>query len=57
MILSDNRDIETKSESNDEPPPLKDDSDDMEYPIDSELMVKKLSLPIPKDPRPHKLQW
>ena len=45
MILRDCGDVETESESDDDPmPPLEDANDGVEYPVDGKLMVVKLAL-------------
>ena len=42
MILRDDGDVETESESDDDPmPPLEDANDGVEYPVDGKLMVVK----------------
>ncbi|KAH9734747.1 Endonuclease [Citrus sinensis] len=45
MILRDDGDVETESESDDDPmPPLEDANDGVEYPIDGKLMVARRTL-------------
>ncbi|KAH9744280.1 Endonuclease [Citrus sinensis] len=45
MILRDNGDVETESESDDDPmPPLEDANDGVEYPVDGKLMVARRAL-------------
>ncbi|KAH9657950.1 hypothetical protein KPL70_023287 [Citrus sinensis] len=47
MILRDDGDVETESESDDEPmPPLEDANDGVEYPVDGKLMVVRHALNV-----------
>ncbi|KAH9649250.1 hypothetical protein KPL70_025911 [Citrus sinensis] len=47
MILRDDGDVETESESDDDPmPPLKDANYGVEYPVDGKLMVARLALNV-----------
>ncbi|KAH9680244.1 hypothetical protein KPL71_026482 [Citrus sinensis] len=47
MILRDDGDVETESESDDEPmPPLEDANDGVEYPVDGKLMVVRRALNV-----------
>ncbi|KAH9704932.1 Endonuclease [Citrus sinensis] len=47
MILKDDGDVETESESDDEPmPPLEDVNDGVEYPVDGKLMVVRRALNV-----------
>ena len=45
MILRDDGDVETESESDDDPmPPLEDANDGVEYPVDGKLIVARRAL-------------
>ena len=47
MILRDDGDVETESESDDDPmPPLEDANDGLEYPVDGKLMVVRRALNV-----------
>ena len=47
MILRDDGDVETESESDDDPmPPLEDANDGVEYPVDGKLMVVRRALNV-----------